>query len=66
MFKQITNLNGDESYLLFSLIMFMVFFIVVTIVLVKMNKAHIDYMSDMPIEEGDKELTHQSETKSYE
>ena len=66
MFKQITNLNGDESYLLFSLIMFMVFFIVVTIVLVKMNKTHIDYMSDMPIEEGDKELTHPSETKSYE
>lgn len=55
MFKQITNLNGDESYLLFSLIMFMVFFIVVTIALVKMNKNHIDYMSDMPMEESDRE-----------
>lgn len=55
MFKQITNLNGDEGYLLFSLIMFMVFFIVVTIALIKMNKKHIDYMSDMPMEESDKE-----------
>ncbi len=66
MFKQISNLNGDESYLLFSLIMFMVFFIVVTIALIKIKKTHIDYMSDMPIEDGDKELAHQSENKSYE
>lgn len=55
MFKQITNLNGDESYLLFSLVMFMVFFIVVTIVLVKMKKPFIEYMSKMPMEEADKE-----------
>jgi hypothetical protein len=62
MFRQITNLNGDEGYLLFSLVMFMVFFIVVTIVLIKMKKPFIDYMSEMPMEEGDKdELINQSE-----
>ena len=63
MFKQITNLNGDESYLLFSLVMFMVFFVVVTIVLIKMKKPFIDYMSKMPMEETDKEepIHHQSE-----
>lgn len=62
MFKQITNLNGDESYLMFSLVMFMVFFIIVTIVLIKMKKPFIDYMSEMPMEESDKETSiHQSE-----
>jgi hypothetical protein len=55
MFKQITNLNGDEGYLLFSLVMFMVFFIVVTIVLIKMKKPFIDYMSEMPMEDADKD-----------
>ena len=35
--------------------MFMVFFIVVTIVLIKMKKPFIDYMSEMPMEEGDKD-----------
>lgn len=62
MFKQITNLNGDESYLMFSLIMFMVFFIVVTIVLIKMKKPFIDYMREMPMEEDDRdEPIHKSE-----
>ncbi len=55
MFKQITNLNGDESYLLFSLVMFMVFFIVVTIVLIKMKKPFIDYMSELPMEDADRD-----------
>lgn len=53
MFKQITNLNGDESYLLFSLIMFMVFFIVVTVALIRMKKPFVDYMSEMPIDDND-------------
>lgn len=63
MFRQITNLNGDEGYLMFSLIMFMVFFIVVTIALIKMNKKHIHYMSEMPIEDADKEQTNQPSEK---
>ncbi len=60
MFRQITNLNGDENYLMFSLIMFMVFFLVVTIALIKMKKKHIDYMSDMPMDEADKKQENQS------
>ena len=60
MFRQITNLNGDENYLMFSLIMFMVFFLVVTIALIKMKKKHIDYMSDMPMDEADKKQGNQS------
>lgn len=51
MFRQITNLNGDENYLMFSLVMFMIFFIVVTIALIKMKKPYIDYMSDLPIDD---------------
>lgn len=65
MFKQITNLNGDEYYLLFSLVMFFIFFIVIGITLTRMNKNHIQYMSDMPMEESDKESTnHSSENQA--
>ncbi len=55
MFKQITNLNGDESYLIFSLLMFMVFFLLVGIMLVRMKKDYADEMSQMPLEENDEE-----------
>ena len=53
MFKQITNLNGDEQYLIFSLLMFFVFFILVGIMLVRMNKDYAKQMSKMPLEEDD-------------
>lgn len=53
MFKQITELNGDESYLIFSLFMFLAFFILVGIMLVRMNKEYADEMSQMPLEEKD-------------
>src|SRR5690606_41346515 len=52
MFKQITDLNGDESYLIFSLLMFMVFFLLVGIMLVRMKKDYADEMSQMPLEEN--------------
>jgi hypothetical protein len=48
MFKQITNLAGGEYYLIASLLIFMVFFLMVGIYLVKMNKPHIVEMSNMP------------------
>lgn len=56
MFKQITNLNGDEQYLIFSLLMFLAFFIIVAIMLVRMKKDYADQMSQMPLEE-DNETT---------
>lgn len=50
MFKQIKDLAGGEFYLIASLLMFMVFFILVGIYLVKMKKDHIVEMSNLPID----------------
>lgn len=52
MFKQFINtLQGDESYMLISLLIFLLFFIGATVALIKMKKSHIDYMSNIPIDE---------------
>ncbi|WP_343532520.1 hypothetical protein [Pedobacter sp.] len=51
MFKQIKDLAGGEFYLIASLLIFMVFFIMVGIYLIKMNKTHIIEMSNLPINE---------------
>lgn len=53
MFKQITNLNGSELYLIASLWIFLVFFIIVGIMLFRMNKEHITYMRELPFQEDD-------------
>lgn len=52
MFNQIKDLAGGELYLISSLIMFMVFFIIVGIYLLKLNKKHIELMSELPIQEN--------------
>ncbi len=53
MFKQFTeNISGHEAYLLFSLGIFLVFFIVVTIILIRIRKPHINYMSDLPLNDS--------------
>ena len=51
MFKQITNLAGGEFYLIASLLIFLVFFIVVTIFIINLSKSHISMMSNLPIED---------------
>lgn len=51
MFKQINNLAGGEYYLITSLLLFMVFFILVGVYLFKLNKSYINKMSEMPINE---------------
>lgn len=52
MFKQFTeNIDGNQVYLLFSLGIFFVFFVVVTIMIVRLKKQHIDHMSDLPLED---------------
>lgn len=52
MFKQFINsLKGDESFMLASLLIFLLFFIVATVALIKMKKNHIDYMSNIPLDE---------------
>ncbi|WP_442796281.1 hypothetical protein [Pelobium manganitolerans] len=55
MFKQFINgLKGDEVYMLISLSIFFIFFIVAAVVLIRMKKKHIDYMSNIPLEDKDK------------
>jgi cbb3-type cytochrome oxidase subunit 3 len=50
MFKQFTeNISGNQVYLLLSLFIFLIFFIVVTVLLLRLRKQHVDYMSDIPL-----------------
>ncbi|RYY70510.1 MAG: hypothetical protein EOO13_06340 [Chitinophagaceae bacterium] len=51
MFKQIKDLAGGEMYLIASLLIFMVFFILVGVYLLKLNKSHVAVMRNMPIED---------------
>jgi hypothetical protein len=59
MFNQIKDLAGGETYLISSLLMFMVFFITVTVYLIKLSKSHISEMSNLPIDDHQK--TNQNE-----
>ncbi|MES2265130.1 MAG: hypothetical protein V4520_00125 [Bacteroidota bacterium] len=53
MFKQFTeNISGHQAYLISSLGIFLAFFVVVAVLLIRLRKAHIDYMSDLPLEDG--------------
>ncbi len=51
MFNQIKDLAGGEFYLIISLLLFMVFFIVVAIYLFMLNKQYVALMSNLPIED---------------
>jgi len=55
MFKQITSLGGNEWYLITSLWIFLVFFIVVGIMLYTMRKEHVDYMGNIPLNDENQE-----------
>ena len=53
MFKQFTeNINGHQVYLLSSLGIFLVFFIVVAIILLRLGKNHVDHMSELPLSDN--------------
>ncbi len=53
MFKQFTeNINANQAYLLFSLGIFFVFFIVVTVMLIRIRKAHVDHMGALPLQDS--------------
>ncbi|MES2377851.1 MAG: hypothetical protein V4553_14790 [Bacteroidota bacterium] len=53
MFKQFTeNISGNQAYLLFSLCIFLLFFIVVAIILIRIRKPHVDHMSQMPLNDN--------------
>lgn len=61
MFKQITNLNGDEMYLIISLWIFLVFFVLVGCMLFWMKKDHIAHMKDIPFQDAEKQNEQQAE-----
>jgi hypothetical protein len=53
MFDQfLDNVSGKQMYLMFSLWIFLVFFIVVSLLLFYMRKQHITYMSDIPLNDS--------------
>lgn len=53
MFKQFTaDITGNQVYLISSLGIFLIFFIVVTIMLMRLRKEHTDHMSDLPLHDG--------------
>jgi len=64
MFKQITNLDGNEWYLIASLWIFLIFFIVVGIMLFRMRKDYIEYMGNIPLEDSDGENQEPKEQES--
>lgn len=52
MFKQfIQNFADSQVYLISSLWLFLIFFILVAIMLFRMNKKHIEYMGNLPLNE---------------
>lgn len=61
MFKQITNLNGDEIYLIASLWIFIVFFLSVGLMLFFMKKEHIHYMKELPFDQSEEDTDRSSE-----
>jgi len=63
MWKQITNLNGDEIYMIISLLIFLTFFILVAIMLISMKKSFVDYMKDLPLEESERNIDNLPESE---
>ncbi|NGF56289.1 hypothetical protein G5B35_18310 [Parapusillimonas sp. SGNA-6] len=61
MFKQITNLHGDEIYLIVSLWIFIVFFVTVGLMLFFMKKDYIKYMKEIPFDESEQQIDYSSE-----
>jgi len=58
MFDQfVKDVSGEQMYLIFSLWIFLVFFVVVSILLYITKKSHVDRMSDLPLEDGTSDST---------
>ncbi len=55
MFKQLTNLHGDEIYLMVSLWIFFIFFTTVVVMLLTMRKDFTSYMENIPLDEADQQ-----------
>lgn len=56
MFKQfLENAEGNQGYLLSSLGIFLLFFILVGVYLLTIKKEEIDYMSGLPLKDNEDE-----------
>ncbi|WP_207420975.1 hypothetical protein [Desertivirga brevis] len=56
MFRQfIDKVGGSDVYLITSLWIFLIFFILVAVMLFKMKKDHINYMSELPLNDTEEE-----------
>lgn len=64
MFKQITNLQGDEMYLIASLWIFLIFFVLVGVMLFFMKKDYINYMKEIPLDDSETELNSNTEEET--
>lgn len=54
MFKQITDLSGNEWYLIVSLWIFLAFFLAVGINLFRMRKEDVDDRKAMPLDDSER------------
>jgi formate hydrogenlyase subunit 3/multisubunit Na+/H+ antiporter MnhD subunit len=55
MYQQFINtFAGSQFYLISSLWLFLAFFILVGVMLYRMNKKHIEYMKDLPLNDTEK------------
>jgi hypothetical protein len=62
MFKQfVDQVEGADHYMIASLLIFFIFFVTISLLLIKMNKTHISYMSELPLQD-DKDETFENVT----
>lgn len=62
MFRQfISSAAGSQVYLITSLAIFLVFFIVVTVMLFQMKKDFVKHMSELPLEDDNNSTRTQNE-----
>ena len=60
MFRQfVDKMTGNDIYLITSLLIFFIFFVAVAALLIRMNKKHIAYMSNLPLNEDQQEETYE-------
>lgn len=58
MFDQfVKDVSGKEMYLIFSLWIFLVFFVVVSVLLFITKKQYVDHMSSLPLTDGTADST---------
>ena len=52
----LTSINGVEIYPLLSLMIFVIFFAIVVLMVIRMSKAEVAELSDIPLQDGTSEF----------